>query len=294
MKKVILLRGLPASGKTTWAKGQVEDSGGKVKRVNKDDLREMVDCGKFSKNNEKLILGLRDYAVLYFLNKKNPNIETVIVDDTNFNPIHEKAISNLAKIMDAQFEVKYFDTPLEECLRRDAARSNPVGEKVITDMYNRYIKPSLSQPNPAITSSAQDRNLPWVIICDLDGTIAHLNGRNPYDASTCEHDLPNEPIIRIVQNFATIGRKVFFFSGRKDTHMEETRRWLQKYVGIDGTLVMRKADDNRLDSVVKKEMYDQVIKGNYYVDFVLDDRDQVVALWRLLGLTCLQVAPGNF
>lgn len=89
-------------------------------------------------------------------------------------------------------------------------------------------------------------------------------------------------------------RKIFFFSGRKDTHMAQTNAWLRKHVGVEGTLVMRKADDYRLDATVKLEMYNQCIRDKYYVDIVLDDRDQVVALWRSLGLTCLQVAPGNF
>jgi predicted kinase len=52
--KVILCVGIPASGKTTWAKEQVKNGGGKWKRVNKDDLRAMVDCGQFSKSNEKV------------------------------------------------------------------------------------------------------------------------------------------------------------------------------------------------------------------------------------------------
>ena len=58
---------------------------------------------------------------------------------------------------------------------------------------------------------------------------------------------------------------------------------------------MRPENDNRKDCTVKKELYEKYINGNYYVDFVLDDRDQVVELYRNdIGLLVLQVAYGNF
>ncbi|KKL23847.1 hypothetical protein LCGC14_2421320, partial [marine sediment metagenome] len=53
MKQVTILKGLPASGKTTWAIGQIIKNPGKCKRINKDDLREMFDCGQWSRDNEK-------------------------------------------------------------------------------------------------------------------------------------------------------------------------------------------------------------------------------------------------
>lgn len=57
---------------------------------------------------------------------------------------------------------------------------------------------------------------------------------------------------------------------------------------------MRKSGDMRKDSIVKREMFDEHIRGRYNVNFVLDDRNQVVELWRSMGLTCLQVADGDF
>jgi hypothetical protein len=58
---------------------------------------------------------------------------------------------------------------------------------------------------------------------------------------------------------------------------------------------MRAEKDNRKDSIIKRELFDKHIRDKYHVDFVLDDRDQVVRMWRReLGLTCLQVNYGNF
>jgi hypothetical protein len=57
---------------------------------------------------------------------------------------------------------------------------------------------------------------------------------------------------------------------------------------------MRKYGDFRQDSIVKQEIYEQLIAPDYDILCVLDDRQQVVDMWREIGLTCLQVAPGDF
>jgi predicted kinase len=138
MNKVIILQGLPASGKSTYAKELVSEG---YKRVNKDDLRAMVDNGKYSRKNEKLILEMRDMAIdLALIHGYN-----VVVDDTNFEKKHFKQISMLADINNADIDVIVFDTPLEECIKRDKERENSVGEEVLRSMYNRYIAPRKSQ-----------------------------------------------------------------------------------------------------------------------------------------------------
>ena len=57
---------------------------------------------------------------------------------------------------------------------------------------------------------------------------------------------------------------------------------------------MRKEKDYRQDAIIKQEIYENEIEGKYNIHFVLDDRDQVVAMWRKKGLTCLQVDYGDF
>jgi hypothetical protein len=57
---------------------------------------------------------------------------------------------------------------------------------------------------------------------------------------------------------------------------------------------MRKADDYRKDSIIKKEIYDNDIFPRYNVLFVYDDRNQVVEMWRGLGVKVFQVELGNF
>ncbi|GCE30443.1 hypothetical protein KDA_59270 [Dictyobacter alpinus] len=282
MKTVLFLKGLPASGKSTYAKKLVDDHPGKYKRISKDDLRAMVDNGRWSKSNEKFILNVRDNLILLALQEGyHP-----IVDDTNLHPKHEQAIRELVKGQ-ATVEVKDFtDVPLETCIERDRHRANYVGEQVIRKMYRDFL-----QVAPPVIND--DPKLPKAIICDLDGTLAVLNGRNPYDAAKCEQDLVNEHIATIVRFYSQTVH-VLLVSGRKESHRPQTMNWLAQHTIPYTSLWMRQDDDNRKDSLVKEDIYREHIQGKYAIQFCLDDRNSVVDLWRSLGLICLQVADGDF
>jgi hypothetical protein len=83
-------------------------------------------------------------------------------------------------------------------------------------------------------------------------------------------------------------------SGRSDEYRTVTGRWLiDNALPVDG-LYMRAAGDHRKDSVVKHELFDKHIRSTYNVLGVFDDRNQVVEMWRAIGLTVFQVADGNF
>ena len=86
-----------------------------------------------------------------------------------------------------------------------------------------------------------------------------------------------------------------FCSGRDDGARDATVAWLDEHVGVRyADLLMRRAGDMRADSVVKLELFDENIRNEYNVLGVFDDRQSVVDMWRSLGLTCFQVAPGDF
>ena len=102
--RLVATVGLPASGKTTWAKKIVLGFPGQYKRINKDDLRSMFDASKWTSNNEKFILDVRDTLITKALGEKM----SVIVDDTNLAPKHIKRLKELAENMNAVFETKSF------------------------------------------------------------------------------------------------------------------------------------------------------------------------------------------
>lgn len=141
------------------------------------------------------------------------------------------------------------------------------------------------------------------IICDLDGTLCLFGDKNPYDRDF-ENDVENEAVYDLLQridacNFEGVGywTDIVFLSGRmkKPGVEEKTRKWLDDHGFKIYPLFMRENDDYRKDVEVKEELYNNHIKDVFKkVQFVLDDRDQVVQLWRKLGLTCFQVADGDF
>jgi len=278
MLQVIMFKGLPGSGKSTLAKKMVDDNPNKFKRINKDDLRSMLDNSHHSKDSESFILKVRDTLILLSLEEG----KHVIIDDTNLSPKHENRIKELIKGKAKLIIEDLTHVPLETCIKNDLKRLNSVGKDVIMQMYNQFLKPKQE------TIEHID-NIPNAIICDLDGTLCLLNGRNPYDASTCDQDDLNEVVSSIIK-----GRTVLLVSGREDKYREPTLKFLKKHNIEFKELHMRKSGDYRKDSIVKREIFDQHIRNKYNIDFVLDDRQIVVDTWREMGLFCLQVAPGDF
>lgn len=297
--KLIMTKGLPASGKSTWAKKQVQASNGKIKRVNKDDLRAMIDDSLWSKTNEKNILAIRDLIVKHYLSRGF----TVIVDDTNLSLNHEDDLRKIAEEQGADFEVESFlDVPLATCILRNAQRVNPVPEHAIKSMFNTFIRKKAKVAQ--YVKPPYNPDLPDCIIVDIDGTLAHMNGRSPYDYSKVTTDIVDEHVRDIVRLWTFNVKNVIsedfntgyviIVSGREDSCKDETYNWLvDNYVPFD-ELYMRKSGDMREDSIVKKEIYEEWIKPRFNVKFVLDDRDRVVKMWREQGLKVLQVAEGDF
>lgn len=149
-----------------------------------------------------------------------------------------------------------------------------------------------------------------IVIFDLDGTLARIDKRRKlstkengklhwgkfFDPKNIDLDEPNIPVIEAAKAHGAMGCKIIIFSGRSADTKEATIDWLNKHQVPFSEIHMRPSSDYRKDDILKAEMFEKVI-GLENKDSVLciyDDRDQVVNKWRELGLTCFQVAPGNF
>lgn len=135
MSKVYILQGLPASGKTTWAVDFIKNNPNTV-RVNKDELRATLFANQWAREKEDFVLEIRDFIIINALT----SFKDVVVDDTNLKEKHINRISKIAKEYGSEVEILFFDTPLEECIKRNEGREAKVPEKVIRDMYENYIK----------------------------------------------------------------------------------------------------------------------------------------------------------
>jgi uncharacterized HAD superfamily protein len=134
------------------------------------------------------------------------------------------------------------------------------------------------------------------IIVDIDGTLAKMNGRSPFAWDRVGEDKVNEAVRKLINIYFLSGSGlVIIFSGRDSVCRDITVKWLEDNKINYDMLHMRPEGNNEKDSIIKRRMYDEYIADRYDIEFVVDDRDQVVEMWRKdLGLTCFQVDYGNF
>lgn len=304
MKKnpqILILVGVPGAGKTTFAKYFIRTEENWM-RLCRDDFRMMhFTQSNLTPHEEGLITEMLDASIEALLNKKC----NVLIDATHCRTDYlEHYIEKFNHLADISF--KLFEADAKEIADRCEKRHKETGKYIPEKVQKGFLKDFnqlkktfdfSTRPKTAKTEllREQDSRLPKAIICDLDGTLALMDGRNPFDATHCDNDILNEPVANILKAFGQQGYRILLVSGREDRFCEPTVRFLEKHGVSYHELWMRPTKDFRKDSVIKREIYDREIAGNYYIDFVLDDRNQVVDMWRKeIKLTCLQVNYGNF
>jgi len=308
MPQVTVTIGLPGCGKTTWANEQVKSARSKTVIVNLDDIRQTMAGShsnyKFRKDNEQYVQNAQYSAAVHAAaNKWN-----IIVGDTNLNPSVREKWKEFAKehgytykeqnffeefkkgktFIHEFFAVKEY---VKQCKERNLLREKSVPEEVIDGMAEKYFYSAFNAPVPTNT------DLPEAIVVDIDGTLAHMNGkRGPYEETKVSVDDPDpEVILSVHAERAYLGRTVIIMSGRHETCKEDTEAWLKKHGVEYDHIFMRGAEDSRSDDIVKYELYMNNVFDQFNVVKVYDDRDQVVRMWRkLLKLKVLQVEYGNF
>jgi hypothetical protein len=141
------------------------------------------------------------------------------------------------------------------------------------------------------------------VVVDIDGTLANTQHRKHFVESrpkdwaawnaNMAHDTVHEDIRQLVTELG-LRREVILCSGRGEEHREVTEKWLNDNQIPWDRLFMRRAGDNRKDSIVKVELLDQIRQWHGEPWIWLDDRNQVVDAIRAAGVRVLQVAPGDF
>ena len=301
--KIYYLKGLPASGKSSWAREKIEEDRSKgivTKRVNKDDLRAMLDNSVYSKERENFVLQTRDYIVESSLRQGF----SVIIDDTNFAEKHLRAAKEIAENVSktekdtvVEIEEKFFDVPVGQCIERDKLREKPVGKRVIMSMYDKYLKKERTATIP-YNSKLMD-----CIVVDIDGTLAIRGDRSPYEYFKANEDELNVPVANFVNNLqrANVNLVTVVVTARENICNEDgytvcdlTTEWLKKNNVHFDDIHIRKERDKRPDWQVKEELYREGIMPYYNVLCWIDDRRQVVDHMRDLGLTVFDVAGHDF
>ena len=282
-QEIYWLRGLPASGKSTFAKEWVNQNPTNRTRINKDDLRSLLHNNKFSKGNEKQILKIQEDIILSTLKEG----KSIVIDNTH---LVEKHLENLKQLL---FKNGFNNIPViikdftnvspEECIQRDLIRPNSVGSNVIWRMYWDHIA---NIQELSYSASKKD-----AIIVDIDGTLAEMFNRGPFNWSKVGQDKVRKHIRNLVNIYARAGYEIILVSGRDFCCYTETVDWLIENEILFNALYMRSINDNRKDFIVKKEIYHNAIEPNYNIFLVVDDRPQVIRQWRLLGLPVINANP---
>lgn len=299
MTSVVLLRGVPGSGKTTASLQLMNDFPDQFVRVNRDDIRMMMFgeyhfTGDDANTKEKAVTQVEHSLIKSAIKAgKRP-----LVDATNLNRQSVKAILRIAGSHGLAVDHIDFEVSQEEAIKRDAGRSKKVGEDVIKKFFqkNNIDKvtgklpeipevPHLSRIEPVV----DDSTLPTAVVVDLDGTICEHVSRSPYDYTKVLTDRPIAHVINVIKELSN-KHEIVFLSGRKNSCYDDTVQWLNEHTPFwGGRLFMRPDDSNDPDYVVKEHLFNENINGRYQVVAVFDDRDQVCRLWNSKGLPLFRV-----
>ena len=236
--------------------------------------------------------------------------QSVVLNGLNLKAKFLRPFLDLAFSLNVEVEHEDLFEGLDSLVRK-----NPEREALYRDQWKRYVvngKKYGDFPQAKLASAPQAERYvpvsgtPDAFIVDIDGTLAKMNGRFAHDLRRVGEDLPNQPMIDLVQRLRNTGTKILITSGRDEVCREDTVEWLKRYGVEYDLLLMRKLGDQREDSFVKLDLFNEHIRNDYNVLGVFDDRDQVVSLWRGrtdiesvtptngLGLFVCQVDYGNF
>ena len=227
--KILVLQGVPASGKSTFARSLALKNKSYV-IVSRDAIREAR--GEYwIPEHEDYISDIEEFEIRSAIKHSlNP-----IIDATNLNPKTITKWKNLAKELNVNIEFKMFEIDFATALERDNKRERSVGKKVLERFFRDYFPNQLKayytddrlkEPFYSYNDEKED-----CIIVDLDGTVCLHNGRSPYDLTRVSEDIPNYPLVRFLQELIC-NKHIIFLSGREGTDQcrQDTINWLTENI----------------------------------------------------------------
>lgn len=301
-RELLVTIGLPASGKSTWAAETVRElnsEGLEVVRIERDGLRSMLFdhwndpdfyVRRSRKNFERFVTEAQQ-ALIALAAKHDLN---VIVSDTNINVDTVERLRSLAAAHGFDYlEKSFLDVPLKELLRRDRARPNGVGDKVMRAFHAKLSAMADDRPKQYV----RDPSLPEAFVFDVDGTIAEkVTDRSSYDNTRYLEDGVHADVVAFMHRLKSEGYAIVVLTGREDRDpaREHTLEWLRVNGIPHDAFHMRRLGDRRQDAVVKREIFFDEVAPKFGVLACFDDRDSVVEMWRSIGLRVYQVSDGDF
>ena len=289
MKNIIVLVGCPGSGKSTLAQEYVEKG---YVRISQDDM------GRFEHRKA--------------FDKAISEGHNIILDRMNHDKRQRSRYLTPAKEAGYKTTIQTFYMSSAKCLQRCIDRKDHPTIKTDKDaasavdfFFRNYEPVSLDEADMIVRTDDIVEVKHRAVICDIDNTIADGSHRQHYlqgpkkDWKNFFAEMHNDglkkDVAEIVDNYYfCLGHSIIMCSGRPDEYRAVTTDWLSRHNVVHTKLLMRRRGDYRPDNLVKQIIWEHEIRPYYNVKFVLDDRDQVVKMFREQGLTVLQVEYGNF
>lgn len=304
IKKLILTRGIPGSGKSTWAKFWVSEDPEHRIRFNWDDMRNMMGPYWVPSREpiNKHILWAAVNSAAY-----NDRPYDIVIDNMNLNPKdwkqYEDWILNYNNSLNSEetntqyvLEFKDFFTPIEECVKRDSMRINPIGEKTIREIYNKYrhFIQTTNVEKYVNNLIKPDPNKPYCVVIDMDSTTCfNINKRPWYGKGAAEemiNDIENPGVCDIIRTLES-QYPIIVATGRDTSQAEVTEQWLNQHNIHPTECYYRKYNDFRKGPEIKKEQIEKIME-KYNILVIFEDCEPIVKMYRDLGLTVLQPNKG--
>lgn len=332
-KRIIILRGISCSGKTTWANQQKD-----YYIVSRDEIRKQIlgseeNLQKYfnqglENNIEELVSQIQEKEIAKHIIKNHK----IIIDNTNLKKKYIQEyldiINDIKPIEYSEIQIKDFDVPLDEALKRNSNRKIQVSESTIYKQFNQHLcSEQLNDINSYIKRimfiKPENRKRwyfssfdiePYVnknhlknpcVICDLDGTSSHRSLlqkrsgefflRSFYDYHNCQNDSEDLVVKEILHSLEKSGFKIVFVSGRKESARKFTSQFIEEKLCFNKNsyrLLMRQENDNRSDDIIKYEIFNKYLRDEN-IFCIFDDRKRVIAMWEELGIKVLNCGSLN-
>lgn len=287
------------------------DIGGRV--VERDEIRYML-YGRYTNCDENLVTNVQHALIEEGLRMG----ENVFVSDMNLRNQYVQALYSIAWKHNVAVEVvDMTNVDVGTCLARNAeptrrVQGKKVPEDVIIGNFQRFIKgkpyplpfqfTGAKLPSKRYEKYEPDLSLPEAVIFDVDGTVARMVARGPFDEHLVHTDEGIGPVLDMAYAAYKTGKVLVFMSGRTDECKPATLQWLIDQMpwlmnfDCEFHLFMRRTveDRGRPDDDVKYDLFNEHVAPHFHVVYTVDDRNKVVKMWREIGLVCAQVAEGDF